>query len=88
MDYAHTPDAMEKALSCLKEMTRGRLLVVFGCGGDRDRAKRPLMGKVAAQFGDLVILTSDNPRSEVPAAIVREIEPGVQVFGFALSGIP
>jgi UDP-N-acetylmuramoyl-L-alanyl-D-glutamate--2,6-diaminopimelate ligase len=83
VDYAHTPDAMEKALSCLKEMTRGRLLVVFGCGGDRDRAKRPLMGQVAAQFGDLVILTSDNPRSEVPAAIVREIEPGVQAFGFA-----
>jgi UDP-N-acetylmuramoyl-L-alanyl-D-glutamate--2,6-diaminopimelate ligase len=82
VDYAHTPDAMEKALSCLKEMTRGRLLVVFGCGGDRDRAKRPLMGKVAARFGDLVILTSDNPRSEVPEAIVREIEPGVRSFGF------
>jgi UDP-N-acetylmuramoyl-L-alanyl-D-glutamate--2,6-diaminopimelate ligase len=82
VDYAHTPDAMEKALSCLKEMTGGRLLVVFGCGGDRDRAKRPLMGQVAARFGDLVILTSDNPRSEVPAAIVREIEPGVQAFGF------
>jgi UDP-N-acetylmuramoyl-L-alanyl-D-glutamate--2,6-diaminopimelate ligase len=82
VDYAHTPDAMEKALSCLKEMTRGRLLVVFGCGGDRDRAKRPLMGQVAARFGDLVILTSDNPRSEIPAAIVREIEPGVQSLGF------
>jgi len=82
VDYAHTPDAMEKALSCLREMTRGRLLVVFGCGGDRDRAKRPLMGHVAASFGDLVILTSDNPRSEVPAAIVREIEPGVQTSGF------
>jgi UDP-N-acetylmuramoyl-L-alanyl-D-glutamate--2,6-diaminopimelate ligase len=83
VDYAHTPDAMEKALSCLKEMTKGRLLVVFGCGGDRDRAKRPLMGEVAARFGNLVILTSDNPRSEVPAAIVREIEPGVQAMGFS-----
>ncbi len=82
VDYAHTPDAMEKALSCLKEMTKGRLIVVFGCGGDRDRAKRPLMGEVAARFGDFVILTSDNPRSEVPAAIVREIEPGVQAMGF------
>jgi UDP-N-acetylmuramoyl-L-alanyl-D-glutamate--2,6-diaminopimelate ligase len=82
VDYAHTPDAMEKALTCLKEMTKGRLIVVFGCGGDRDRAKRPLMGKVAARFGDLVILTSDNPRSEVPAAIVEEIEPGVQSLGF------
>ena len=83
VDFAHTPDAMEKALSCLKEMTRGRLLVVFGCGGDRDRTKRPLMGKVGAQFGDLVILTSDNPRSEEPAAILREIEPGVQSLGLS-----
>lgn len=82
VDYAHTPDAMEKALSCLREMTRNRLLVVFGCGGDRDRAKRPLMGGVGARFGDLIILTSDNPRSEEPAAIVREIEPGVQAAGF------
>jgi UDP-N-acetylmuramoyl-L-alanyl-D-glutamate--2,6-diaminopimelate ligase len=81
VDYAHTPDAMEKSLSCLKEMTRRHMLVVFGCGGDRDRAKRPLMGKIAAQLGDLVILTSDNPRSEVPEAIVREIERGVQDCG-------
>lgn len=74
---------MEKALSCLKEMTQGRLVVVFGCGGDRDRSKRPLMGNVASRYGDLVILTSDNPRSEVPEAIVREIEPGVQTSGFS-----
>lgn len=81
VDYAHTPDAMEKTLSCLKEMTKGAILVVFGCGGDRDRAKRPLMGSIAAQLGDLVILTSDNPRSEVPEAIIREIEPGVRACG-------
>jgi UDP-N-acetylmuramoyl-L-alanyl-D-glutamate--2,6-diaminopimelate ligase len=81
VDYAHTPDAMEKALSCLKEMTRGRILVVFGCGGDRDRGKRPLMGSIAGQFGDLVIVTSDNPRSETPEMIVRDIEAGLKDCG-------
>lgn len=81
VDFAHTPDAMEKSLSCLKEMTRGRLIVVFGCGGDRDRGKRPIMGEVGARLGDLVILTSDNPRSEAPEAIIRDIEPGVLAAG-------
>lgn len=85
VDYAHTPDAMEKSLDCLKEMTKGRLLVVFGCGGDRDRGKRPIMGSVAAKIGDLVILTSDNPRSEVPSEIIRDIEPGVQSMGLKQS---
>ncbi len=81
VDFAHTPDAMEKALECLRELVRGRLWVVFGCGGDRDRTKRPLMGAVAGRFGDLVVITSDNPRTEDPNAIVREIEPGVQSAG-------
>ncbi len=78
VDYAHTPDAMVKALTCLREMTRNRLLVVFGCGGDRDRSKRPLMGEAAARLGDWVIVTSDNPRSEVPEQIIEEIVNGVR----------
>lgn len=78
VDYAHTPDAMVKALTCLREMTPNRLIVVFGCGGDRDRSKRPLMGEAAARLGDLVIVTSDNPRTEVPERIIEEIVKGVR----------
>ena len=77
VDYAHTPDALENACRTLKELEPRRLFTVFGCGGDRDRGKRPLMGQAAARESDVCIITSDNPRSEDPEAIIREIESGM-----------
>jgi len=81
VDYAHTPDALEKALQTVRELTGGRLITVFGCGGDRDKGKRPQMGKVAGEYSDLVMITSDNPRGEDPGHIISEIEPGVREAG-------
>lgn len=78
VDYAHTPDGLENVLKTAREITRGKLIVVFGCGGDRDRGKRPIMGKLAAALADYAIVTSDNPRTEDPLAIIAAIEAGIK----------
>ena len=77
VDYAHTPDALDKTLATLRDLTTGRLICVFGCGGGRDKGKRPIMGGVAASRADLALVTSDNPRNEDPAAIVADILAGM-----------
>ncbi len=81
VDYAHTPDALKNVLSTIKPLTQGRLLVVFGCGGDRDKGKRPMMGAITVQYADVVIATSDNPRTEDPMHILAEIEAGMKECG-------
>lgn len=78
IDYSHKPDALEKVLKTLRPVTRGRLMALFGCGGDRDRIKRPIMGAIAAENSDICIVTSDNPRTENPEAIIAEIIPGTE----------
>jgi UDP-N-acetylmuramoyl-L-alanyl-D-glutamate--2,6-diaminopimelate ligase len=77
VDYAHTPDSLDNALVAARRLTEGRLIAVFGCGGDRDREKRPLMGAIAARLADSCVVTSDNPRSEEPLTIIEEILAGM-----------
>jgi UDP-N-acetylmuramoyl-L-alanyl-D-glutamate--2,6-diaminopimelate ligase len=81
VDYAHTPDALENAISALKAIAPARIICVFGCGGDRDKSKRPLMGAIVARLCDLSIVTSDNPRTEEPASIIAQIIPGIKQAG-------
>ncbi len=81
VDYAHTPDGVENILRAVRPLMNGRVITVLGCGGDRDRAKRPLMGRAATSLADLTVITSDNPRSEDPLAIIADIEPGAKGGG-------
>jgi UDP-N-acetylmuramoyl-L-alanyl-D-glutamate--2,6-diaminopimelate ligase len=77
VDYAHTGDALENVLSTVSELRSGRIITIFGCGGDRDKGKRPVMGEIAARFSDLAIVTSDNPRTENPQAIIEDVRAGI-----------
>lgn len=77
IDYAHTPDGLQNILSTAREFAKARIITLFGCGGDRDNTKRPIMGEIAGKLSDFLIVTSDNPRTENPLAIIKEIEPGV-----------
>ena len=81
LDYAHTPDGLENILTTAKEFAKGRIITLFGCGGDRDHGKRPIMGEIAGKYSDLCIITSDNPRSEDPMDIINDIVPGVEKTG-------
>jgi UDP-N-acetylmuramoyl-L-alanyl-D-glutamate--2,6-diaminopimelate ligase len=81
VDYAHSPDGLEKALSTVRQLTHGKLITVFGCGGNRDRSKRPLMGAISAKYSDITIITSDDPRSEDPESILCDVEQGAALKG-------
>ena len=77
IDYAHSPESLQSILNAVKSYTRGRVISVFGCGGDRDPGKRPIMGEISGRIADFTIITSDNPRTEEPAKIVKQIEEGI-----------
>jgi UDP-N-acetylmuramoyl-L-alanyl-D-glutamate--2,6-diaminopimelate ligase len=78
IDYAHTPDGLDNVLRSVRDFCKGRLIAVFGCGGDRDPIKRPIMGRIGVELSDLAIITSDNPRTEEPAAIIADIVKGAE----------
>ena len=88
IDYAHKPDALEKVLKTLRPVTRGRLIALFGCGGDRDHLKRPIMGQIAGELADICVVTSDNPRTEEPRAIINDILAGMKKSRAAIQVIP
>jgi UDP-N-acetylmuramoyl-L-alanyl-D-glutamate--2,6-diaminopimelate ligase len=81
LDYAHSPDSLETILKTVRETTKGRMIALFGCGGDRDKLKRPLMGEIAGSLANYCVLTSDNPRNEDPNQILSEIEAGIVKTG-------
>ena len=81
LDYAHSPDSLENILKAVRQTSKGRMIALFGCGGNRDAAKRPIMGEIAGELADYCILTSDNPRNEEPMEILREIEEGIRPTG-------
>ena len=81
IDYAHTPDGIENILKSIRGFAKGRIVILFGCGGDRDRTKRPKMGRIAGELADFCVVTSDNPRTEDPGEIIKEIIPGVEETG-------
>ncbi|MBR3738181.1 MAG: UDP-N-acetylmuramoyl-L-alanyl-D-glutamate--2,6-diaminopimelate ligase, partial [Eubacterium sp.] len=78
IDYAHSPDGLENIITSLREISKGRVVTLFGCGGDRDKTKRPLMGEIASRLSDFVVVTSDNPRSENPSDIIDDILEGMK----------
>ncbi|MCX6826193.1 MAG: UDP-N-acetylmuramoyl-L-alanyl-D-glutamate--2,6-diaminopimelate ligase, partial [candidate division Zixibacteria bacterium] len=84
VDYAHTPDAIERLCQSALEITRGRIMILFGCGGDRDKGKRPLMGAMASKYCDFVVVTSDNPRTEDPRRIIEDILPGLAAKNYVV----